>query len=63
MDRHCCDGKCLQGRSCPYRSAVTPKDELPGPRRKSIEWEVWLIWGVASLLLALVFIELMLEVL
>jgi hypothetical protein len=31
-DRQCCDGLCEQGRSCPYRSAVTPKHLLPGPK-------------------------------
>ncbi len=31
-DRHCCDGMCMQGRSCPYRDAVTPKHLLPGPK-------------------------------
>jgi hypothetical protein len=31
-DRNCCDGLCEQGRSCPYRSAVTPKHLLPGPK-------------------------------
>ena len=29
----CCHGKCLQGRSCPYRSAVTPAHLLPRPKR------------------------------
>ena len=33
-DRNCCDGLCEQGRSCPYREAVTPKHLLPGPRRE-----------------------------
>ena len=31
-DSICCHGECLQGRSCPYREAVTPKHLLPGPK-------------------------------
>ena len=30
-DRNCCDGLCEQGRSCPYREAVTLEDS-PRPR-------------------------------
>ena len=28
----CCHGKCLEDLPCPYRSAVTPKHLLPGPK-------------------------------
>ena len=48
MDRHCCDGKCLQGRPCPYRSAVTPKDKLPAPPRDlAFEFLCW-VAGVVT---------------
>ena len=32
IERNCCDGLCEQGRSCPYREAVTLED-LPAPKR------------------------------
>ena len=49
-DRQCCDGLCEQGRSCPYREAVTPKDELPGPKRDWV-FEV-LCWVAAAVTVA-----------
>ena len=48
MDRYCCDGKCLQERSCPYREAVTPKNELPAPQRDlAFEFLCW-VAGVVT---------------
>ena len=31
-DRQCCDGLCMQGRSCPYRETCN-LEELPAPKR------------------------------
>ena len=45
IDRNCCDGLCEQGRSCPYREAVTLKN-LPAPKR-DIALEV-LCWVAAT---------------
>ena len=48
MASTCCHGECLQGRSCPYRSAVTPKDELPAPPRDlAFEFLCW-VAGVVT---------------
>ena len=40
-DRQCCDGLCMQGRSCPYRETCTLEDS-PHPKR-DIAFEV-LCW-------------------
>ena len=43
MASTCCHGECLRGRACPYRSAVTPKDELPAPPPRDLAFE-FLCW-------------------
>ena len=53
MASTCCHGQCLQGRSCPYREAVTPKDELPTPRRDvALELLTWVAAAVTVCALA-----------
>ena len=48
-DRHCCDGMCMQGRSCPYRENCTLED-LPAPKRDiAIEVLCWVAAAVTVL--------------
>lgn len=44
----CCHGKCLEDLPCPYRSAVTPKDELPAPKRDVVFEALCWVAGVVT---------------
>ena len=48
-DRQCCDGLCEQGRSCPYREAVTLED-LPSPKRDVVFEVLCWVAGVVTVL-------------
>ena len=44
-ERNCCDGLCMQGRSCPYRETCDLKD-LPAPKR---DWAFEFLCWVAGI--------------
>ena len=48
-DRQCCDGLCLQGRSCPYRETCNLED-MPQPKRDVVFEILCWVAGVVTVL-------------
>ena len=53
MASTCCHGECLQGRSCPYREAVTLED-LPAPKRDVVFEVLCWVAGIVTVLAVVV---------
>ena len=53
-DRQCCDGLCMQGRSCPYRETCTLEDSPQPKRDVVVEAVAWVAAAIVVGALAVV---------